>query len=215
MYAKMVRGAFGALAVTLVFPLTGSAQVGANVSGLIDPNRASKDELVGVNHVTPAMADQIIAARPVLDMMVVDRILAGSLSEAQREEVYGKLWAPLNVNTASREEILLIPGVGDRMLHEFEEYRPYAGLPVFHREIGKYVDDSELARLEQYVFVPIDLNTATDEQILSIPGVGNRMLHEFKEYRPYDSIEKFRREIGKYVDEKEVRRLEHYVTIRN
>jgi radical SAM superfamily enzyme with C-terminal helix-hairpin-helix motif len=101
------------------------------------------------------------------------------------------------------------------MLHEFEEYRPYAGLPVFHREIGKYVDDTELARLEQYVFVPIDLNTATDEQILSIPGVGSRMLREFKEYRPYDAIEKFRREIGKYVDEKEVRRLEHYVTIRN
>jgi DNA uptake protein ComE-like DNA-binding protein len=215
MYGKRVRGALGALAVTLVFPLAGSAQVGANVSGLVDPNRASKDELVGVNHITPAMADQIIAARPVLDMMVIDRILAGSLSEAQREEVYGKLWAPLNVNTASKEEILLIPGVGDRMLHEFEEYRPYAGLPVFHREIGKYVDDTELARLEQYVFVPIDLNTATDEQILSIPGVGSRMLREFKEYRPYDAIEKFRREMGKYVDEKEVRRLEHYVTIRN
>jgi DNA uptake protein ComE-like DNA-binding protein len=215
MYGKVVRGALGALSVTVVFPLAGAAQVGANVSGLIDPNRATKDELVGITHITAPMADQIIAARPVLDMMVVDRILAGSLSDEQCEEVYARLWAPLNVNTASKEEILLIPGVGDRMLHEFEEYRPYAGLPVFHREIGKYVDDTELARLEQYVFVPIDLNTATDEQILSIPGVGNRMLHEFKEYRPYDSIEKFRREIGKYVDENEVRRLEHYVTIRN
>ena len=31
------------------------------------------------------------------------------------------------------------------------------------------------------LFVPINLNTATDEEILLIPGVGNRMLREFKE----------------------------------
>ena len=29
-------------------------------------------------------------------------------------------------------------------------------LAVFHREIDKYVDDVELARLEQYVFVPLN-----------------------------------------------------------
>ena len=52
-----------------------------------------------------------------------------------------------------------------------------------------------------------------DDDILSIPGVGRRMLHEFKEYRPYRGIEQFRREIGKYVDDREVARLERYVTI--
>jgi hypothetical protein len=40
------------------------------------------------------------------------------------------------------------------MLKEFKEYRPYTALAQFHREIGKYVDTTELARLEQYVFVP-------------------------------------------------------------
>jgi DNA uptake protein ComE-like DNA-binding protein len=64
------------------------------------------------------------------------------------------------------------------------------------------------------VFVPLELNTASDEDILGIPGLGPRMLREFKEYRPYPNIEKFRREIGKYVNEKEVARLERYVTIR-
>jgi hypothetical protein len=39
------------------------------------------------------------------------------------------------------------------------------------------------------------------------------MLHEFKEYRPYKSIEQFRREIGKYVDKTELARLERYVTL--
>ena len=50
-------------------------------------------------------------------------------------------------------EILLIPGVGDRMAHEFEEYRPYDGIERFRREIGKYVDANEVARLEQYVTI--------------------------------------------------------------
>ena len=62
--------------------------------------------------------------------------------------------------------------------------------------------------------VPININTATDSEILRIPGVGPRMLREFKEYRPYTSIEQFRREIGKYVDKAEVARLEKYIVIK-
>jgi len=62
--------------------------------------------------------------------------------------------------------------------------------------------------------VPININTATDAEILRIPGVGPRMLREFKEYRPYTSIDQFRREIGKYVDKAEVARLEKYIVIK-
>jgi radical SAM superfamily enzyme with C-terminal helix-hairpin-helix motif len=104
--------------------------------------------------------------------------------------------------------------MSNRMVHEFEEYRPYTALTQFRREIGKYVSDDEVARFEQYVFVPLDLNSATREDFLTIPGVGQRMVREFFEYRPYTSMEQFRREIGKYVDDGEVARLERYMTIR-
>jgi DNA uptake protein ComE-like DNA-binding protein len=62
--------------------------------------------------------------------------------------------------------------------------------------------------------VPININTATDEEILRIPGLGPRMLREFKEYRPYTSIEQFRREIGKYVDKDQVATWEKYIVIK-
>jgi DNA uptake protein ComE-like DNA-binding protein len=62
--------------------------------------------------------------------------------------------------------------------------------------------------------MPIDLNTASDQEILLIPGLGRRMLREFKEYRPYTNMAQFRREIGKYVDDQEVARLEKYVMIK-
>jgi hypothetical protein len=39
------------------------------------------------------------------------------------------------------------------MRHEFEEYRPYRAIEQFRREIGKYVDSAEVARLEHYVAI--------------------------------------------------------------
>ena len=188
------------------------AQVGRQ-PGMVDPNLATEQELTALPHVTAALAKGIMEQRPFLSITALNGYLSTALGKEQLAELYRKMFIHVNLNTASKDEILLIPGVGNRMLHEFEEYRPYRGLSQFRREIGKYVDDAELDRLTGYVFVPINLNTATDADILTIPGVGNRMLHEFKEYRPYDNIARFRREIGKYVNEKEVARLERYVTL--
>jgi DNA uptake protein ComE-like DNA-binding protein len=204
---------FGAVLVAGALLVSNTtAQVGRS-QGLLDPNVATEPQLLGVPHFTPALVTSLIEKRPFLTPTELNTFLAATLSKEQLTAVYGKLFLALNLNTASKEEILLIPGVGNRMLHEFEEYRPYRALAQFRREIGKYVDAAELARLEQYVFVPINLNTASDEDILSIPGMGPRMLREFKEYRPYDGIARFRREIGKYVSPKEVARFERYVTV--
>jgi DNA uptake protein ComE-like DNA-binding protein len=189
-----------------------NAQVGKN-QGVLNPNLAGEKELLALPHLNAKLVKDILDKRPFLNMTALDTLLRQSLSKEQLAELYPKLFIPINLNTATREEILLVPGVGKRMAHEFEEYRPYRALAQFRREIGKYVDEKEVARLEQFVFVPINLNTASDEDILSIPGIGKRMLHEFKEYRPYKNIEQFRREIGKYVDKKEVARLERYVTL--
>jgi DNA uptake protein ComE-like DNA-binding protein len=188
------------------------AQVGKPVT-IVDANMATDKELSAVPHITPALARGIIDKRPFLTMTDFDAYLGQTLNPEQRKEVYGRLFVHLNLNTCSREEILLIPNAGNRMAREFFEYRPYKALAQFHREIDKYVDDAELARLEQYVFVPIDLNSASDADILTIPGSGPRLVREFKEYRPYKSMEQFRREMRKYWDAKEVSRLERYVTI--
>jgi DNA uptake protein ComE-like DNA-binding protein len=188
------------------------SQVGKS-QGLLDVNIATEKELSAMPHMNAKLVTAILERRPFGRQKDFDQFLREHLTETQRAQLYAKLFVHLNLNTASNEEILMIPGLGDRMLHEFLEYRPYKNLAHFRKEIGKYVDDTQLNWLGQYVFVPIPLNTATDEAILSIPGVGNKMLHEFKEYRPYKNIEQFRREIGKYVDKKEVARLERYVTL--
>ena len=200
------------IAATLGFAAASEGQVG-NTTGIVNPNLAGEEELLALQHVNQALVVQIVSQRPFLSMVDLHALLSQSLDEDQLADLYAGLFVPINLNSASRAEILLVPGVGPRIAHEFEEYRPYRALAQFHREIGKYVDDDELARLAQFMFVPINLNTASDDDILSIPGVGPRLLHEFKEYRPYQRIEQFRREIGKYVSDDDVARLERYVTL--
>ena len=190
------------------------------------------------------------------------------------------LWPKFNLNTATEDQFRTIPGVGDQMVREFFEYRPYTGIAQFRQEIGKYVDERQVAAYERYVFAPVDsasvdaatlqqlpglseesaadlagvgpydstdafltalgqrvsakqlvlandylvtatgtdatwikfnLDTATEAQLRTIPGVGDQMLREFLEYRPYSGIQEFRQEIGKYVDEAQVTAYEAYL----
>jgi len=188
------------------------AQVGNN-SSVLNPNLASAEELNAMEGMNETLIQKIIDNRPLSTNTQLNALL-GTLNAEQKSKIYVKLFLPINLNTASNEEIMLVPGITSRMAHEFDEYRPYVSLEQFRREIGKYVDEAEVARFEQYVFIPMDLNTTSSESFASIPGMSNRMVHEFEEYKPYASIEQFRREIGKYVDYKEVARLERYIFIK-
>lgn len=130
----------------------------AKLPALLDPNVASEKELATVPHITPAIAKAIVSRRPFATVTDLDTVLKEQkLTQAQLADVHGRLFVRLNLNTATDEEILAIPGIGKRMLHEFKEYRPYKSMDQFRREIGKYIDrdkrEAELARLERYVMI--------------------------------------------------------------
>ncbi len=190
---------------------TMTAQVG---KGLLDVNTVSEKELLALPHMTPAIVKGILERRPFASVVELNTFLTSqSLTPEQLTELYRKAFIHVNLNTGTREEILLIPGAGNRMVREFAEYRPWKTWAQFDKEIGKYVGQAETDRLKQYVFIPVNLNTATDEDILTIPGAGSRMVREFKEYRPWKTKEQFDKEIGKYVGAKETARLWRYVVI--
>lgn len=209
----MFRKSFLVAAIATLVALPVAAQVGKSVT-VLEANTAPEAQIAALPGMTGAIARELVAARPFNSPLALDAFLSTRLGAEQKTALFSRLWIHINLNTATREEIMLIPGMGPRMLHEFNEYRPYRGIGQFRREMAKYVNAEEVARLEQYVFVPVDLNTASDEDLSTIPGLGARMLREFKEYRPYRGIEQFRREIGKYVNATEVARLERYVEIR-
>ena len=199
--------------VALVLTLTTAAH-GQAGKGLLDPNVASEKDLLTLPNMTPAIVKILMEKRPFMSPVELNAFLVDQkLTPDQATEVYRKAFVQVNLNTGTGEEILLIPGAGKRMVHEFGEYRPWKNWAQFDKEISKYVGQPETDRLKQYVFIPINLNTATDDDILSIPGAGARMVREFKEYRPWKSKEQFDKEIGKYVGAKETARLWRYVVI--
>lgn len=120
-------------------------------SGVMNANNAAAEEIAGLPHMDEVLADVVVNNRPFVTIGELHHLLSSDLDDDQLEALYGKLFVPINLNDAKRSDILLIPGVGGRMAHEFEEYRPYSNIEQFRREIGKYVDEAEVARLEQYV----------------------------------------------------------------
>lgn len=116
-----------------------------------------------------------------------------------------------NLNTATEEEFLAIPNVGDQMVHEFEEYRPYVSILQFRREIGKYVDEEQVAAYEEYVFVPVSPNESDEETLMQLPGVDAAAAAELASARPYASQEAFLNELGQHVSAAEVAQAEAYL----
>jgi DNA uptake protein ComE-like DNA-binding protein len=177
---------------------------------VLNANLATESDLVALG-LSEEVVQKLLAARPFLSIADFNSII----ELENTEELFKKIFVPFNLNTTEEKDFKMIPGVGDKMAHEFEEYRPYTSILQFKREIGKYVDEQEVARYLDYVFVPVELNTSSEDDIKALPGIGKKMTHEFLEYRSYKNLAQFRKEIGKYVDDKELSRLERFVYLKD
>jgi DNA uptake protein ComE-like DNA-binding protein len=142
----------GALALLGLLAVPAGAQAG---KGLLDPNTAAESELAQMPQMTPAIATVLVGKRPFKSVVELNKVLMEQkLTPDQAKEFYRKVFVPINLNTGTREEFLLIPGVGSRMAAELAEYRPWKTWAQFDKEIGKYVGQQETDRLKQYVFIP-------------------------------------------------------------
>ena len=150
-------------------PTASVKEVNTPTDLVLNPNLASKEELTALSQIDEGLAQQILDNRPFLNIKDFHQVLAGALDENTMKTFLTACFVPVNLNTTPEKDFLMVPGVGEKMAHEFEEYRPYKNIAQFRREMGKYVDDDEIARYEKYVFVPIALNSASDEEILAIP----------------------------------------------
>lgn len=97
----------------------------------------------------------------------------------------------VNLNTATDEQIMGIPGLSARMLREFKEYRPYVSIQQFRKEIGKYVGAAQVAEYEKYVYVPVDVNNADLATLKQIPGIDDQLAAAISAARPFASAQAF------------------------
>jgi DNA uptake protein ComE-like DNA-binding protein len=118
---------------------------------VVDANTATEQQLAGLPGMTPEIAAALVAARPYADVVAFEAALRKTMAPEAARSALTQVFVPVNLNTASEDAIKLIPGMTPKMVDEFLEYRPYADMAEFDREIGKYIDEAEVARLRAYV----------------------------------------------------------------
>lgn len=118
----------------------------------------------------------------------------------------------INLNTATGDELLAtIPGFGNRMVREFQEYRPYISIQQFRQEIGKYVDDAQIADYEKYVYVPIAINDSDSATLQQIPGLDATEAETLIASRPYASQDAFLTKLSEFVSAAELETAKSYL----
>lgn len=201
-------------------PVTVSAQLGKQ-QGLVEPNVAADSTLSKLPGMNAGAVEALKNSKPLLSIVTVDSILGTKgLSKAQRTTLYGKMFVHVDINRGSDAEFMLIPSMDAKKLAAIKAGRPWKSFDDFQSAFGKATSPAEATRVEQYLFIPIPLNTFSNELMDTFAsiGVGTRQWkREFAEYRPWTSMEQFDREIGKYLRSRpeELKRLRRYVIVDN
>ncbi len=123
----------------------------ADVGTVLDATTATAEQLAAMDNMSPELAEAILAGQPFASVTELNTVLLAAGTPEDAAAILTRVFVPVNLNSATREEIELIPGMTERMVYEFEEYRPYENMAEFDREIGKYVDEAEVARFRNYV----------------------------------------------------------------
>ena len=208
---RFVFGAAFVLAALLIAPVHGQVGKGS----LMDFNVAAEKDLAALPGMTPAMAKAIVDKRPFASITDVNALLlAQGLTAAQATAIYDKAFIHLDLNTCTLDEIGLIPRAA-RMKIEYPEYRPWKTFAQFDANIGKYVRSTpgELDRLRSYVFIAMNVNAATDDDLMTIPGMTPKTLGAIKQGRPWKTREQFATDVAKASNAKEAGRVWRYLVI--
>ena len=107
---KMHRVMGAAVLALSMMATPAAAQVGKSL-GVMDANTAPEKDLLTMPHMTPAIVKGLLEKRPFASITDLNAyLLSQKLTQEQVNEFYGKAFVHINLNTATAQEILLVPG---------------------------------------------------------------------------------------------------------
>lgn len=167
---------------------------------LLDINTATQPELEAVKGVGAATAKKIIAGRPYksLDELTKAGLSAKKIEALKPLVTVGKApaAAPVDLNTADQKALESLPGIGPALAKKIMEGRPFKGVDDLSRIKGMHkskidaiknqvtVTDTKLAPGEK-----VNINTADQEDLDRLPGIGPVKAQAIIEARPFGKIE--------------------------
>ncbi len=172
---------------------------------ILDLNGAAADSLV------PTARQAEGPYYPVVDFANYDNNLNSAATDDEPVLPLLESFSRFNLNTATADDFLTIPNMSERMVREFFEYRPYISIQQFRREIGKYVDEQQVADYEAYVYVPIDVNESDAATLMQLPGVDAAIAESLMTQRPYASNAAFLDTLAESVNASDLAMVARYL----
>lgn len=147
--------------------------------------------------------------------LTLSSLMAGCSSEAESPSLTFTTAPLVDPNTASEAELGAVPGLSDVAIATIVVGRPFATPTALHIAIGDGLSEDDQQSMYSALFIRVGLNGGAEDDYKLIPSTMSprKLAHEFEEYRPYESMDQFRREMAKYVSDEEVAHLSRYVTL--
>ena len=141
-----------------------------------------------------------------------------AVTETKVEEVESSAFptaALIDPNTARKEVLAAVPGMTEAAVSAIVNGRPFATPTEMDNAIGAALDDDARKSVYARVFIKVGLNSGAEDDYKLIPSTMSpgKLAHEFEEYRPFESMDQFSREMSKYVSDEEVAYLARFVTL--
>ena len=161
----------------------------------------------------------ILKSKNSLPLIAVLTLLVACGGESAPQEAAASMTFPtaalVDPNSASAEELAAVPGMTEAAAAAIMTGRPFATPTEMNTAIGDTLDDEGRKSVYAHVFVKVGLNSGAEDDYKLIPSSlrPGHLAHEFEEYRPFESMEQFSREMSKYVSAEEVVYLQRFVTL--
>jgi radical SAM superfamily enzyme with C-terminal helix-hairpin-helix motif len=204
---------FGSIAVlaALVLAACGGATPTSVPPTSVPPTSVAPTPVVAVSAAPTALAPTIEVPTSTA-VLTTDQPTAVVPTTAAASGEVVALPTKLNLNEVTGDQLLsMIPDFSNRMVREFQEYRPYRSISQFRQEIGKYVDEATVAGYEQYVYVPIDINQADVATLQQIPGIDAALAESLIASRPFASNEAFLEKLAASLSESQLAAAAYYL----
>ncbi len=198
--SKYIVGKIGLLGLLLLALVAcGSSQSNAESATAVSPTATTETVIEPTTAVEETATEEVAEPAATEDSAVTEVIVVENTK--------------LNLNTASGDDFLnAIPNFSNRMVREFQEYRPYVSILQFRQEIGKYVDDATIAGYEEYVYVPVDVDNSDSATLMQLPGVDETIADALIAARPFGSNDAFLTALATHVSAEEVTAAVGYLT---
>lgn len=119
----------------------------------------------------------------------------------------------IDPNTADMDTLSQISGLTDGSVETILNGRPFASQSALNAALD--LDEASQKIAYSQMFIKVGLNSGAEADYMLIPSVlsPKKLAHELDEYRPYENMEQFQRELGKYMDAEALANLSRYVTL--